>query len=168
MTKAELLEIIKDYPGETEIVFTQENQRQENKHSVMYLDHMTNAPGLNYINLYFKWKKQVTGQNTMSETCENCKELYAILGKREHTILKQEKRIRELEINFKNSSNNSQLFERLFFNTTSRLNFIEEQAIAIIKSGDKKAAKRLWDNYLCKKKQQEEAVALAEELRRKE
>ena len=56
MTKKELLEIIKDYPEETTIVFTQENQRQENEPSVMYLDHMTECKAYNYINLYFKWE----------------------------------------------------------------------------------------------------------------
>jgi hypothetical protein len=55
MTKAELLEIIYEYPDDTEILFTQEDQRKIHENSDMRLDHMTEAPGMNYINLYFKW-----------------------------------------------------------------------------------------------------------------
>ncbi len=55
MTKAELLEIIKDYPDDVDLVFTQETERQAGDVSDMYLDHLTECKAFNYINLYFKW-----------------------------------------------------------------------------------------------------------------
>jgi hypothetical protein len=55
MTKAELLEIIKDYPDDVDLVFTQETERQAGDVSDMYLDHLTECKTFNYINLYFKW-----------------------------------------------------------------------------------------------------------------
>jgi hypothetical protein len=55
MTKAELLEIIKDYSDDVDLVFTQETERQAGDVSDMYLYHLTECKVLNYINLYFKW-----------------------------------------------------------------------------------------------------------------
>lgn len=67
MTKAELLEIIKDYPDEVDLVFTQETERQAGDVSDMYLDHLTECKAFNYINLYFKWSKPKNGNDFISD-----------------------------------------------------------------------------------------------------
>ena len=55
MTKIELLEILKEFPDNVDLVFTQETEKKAGDVSDMYLDNVTTAPGLNYVNLYFKW-----------------------------------------------------------------------------------------------------------------
>ena len=55
MTKKELLEILSEFPEDYDLVFTQETEKNAGEVSDMYLDNVTVAPGLNYVNLYFKW-----------------------------------------------------------------------------------------------------------------
>lgn len=55
MTKKELLEILSEFQDYTELVFTQETEKNAGEVYDMYLDNVTVAPGLGYANLYFKW-----------------------------------------------------------------------------------------------------------------
>lgn len=55
MTKKELLAILDEFPEHFDIVFTQETEKNAGEVSDMYLDNVTTAPGLDYVNLYFKW-----------------------------------------------------------------------------------------------------------------
>lgn len=55
MTKKELLKILEEFPEHYDIVFTQETEKEAGDVSDMYLSEVTFAPGLDYVNLYFKW-----------------------------------------------------------------------------------------------------------------
>ena len=55
MKKKDLFEILSEYPDDTDLVFTQETEKNAGEIYDMYLDNVTVALGLGYVNLYFKW-----------------------------------------------------------------------------------------------------------------
>ena len=55
MTKAQLLDLIKEYPDDYEILFTQEDEQEQNEHHEMFIDSVTDSKLKEYVNLYFRY-----------------------------------------------------------------------------------------------------------------
>lgn len=55
MTKAQLLDLIKEYPDDYEILFTQEDEQEQNEHHEMFIDSVTDSKLNEYVNLYFRY-----------------------------------------------------------------------------------------------------------------
>lgn len=55
MTKAQLIDLIKEYPDDYEILFTQEDEQEQNEHYEMFIDSVTDSKTKEYVNLYFRY-----------------------------------------------------------------------------------------------------------------
>ena len=55
MNKKELLDLIEEYPDDYEILFTQENEQENNEHCEMFIDSVTDCKKIRYVNLYFRY-----------------------------------------------------------------------------------------------------------------
>jgi hypothetical protein len=55
MTKKELIEKIKDYPDDMDLVFTQQTELEAGDIYDMYLDSVGESRKYGYINFHFRW-----------------------------------------------------------------------------------------------------------------